>query len=109
MSALMSAIDEYAGAELAAFSEAALAADLTDLRVAVDRLEAQWLRRLAAFDARGAAAADGALSTAAWLRRSCRLAPGAARERVVVARGLAELPATAAGLAARTSPTGRPP
>ena len=100
MSTLASAIDEYAGADLDAFPDAALAADLTDLRVAVDRLEAQWLRRLAAFDARGAAAADGALSTAAWLRSACRLAPGAARERVVVARELAELPATAAGLAA---------
>jgi hypothetical protein len=52
------------------------------------------------FDARGAAAADGALSTAAWLRSACRLAPGAARERVVVARELAELPTTAAELSA---------
>ncbi|MGI8682504.1 MAG: DUF222 domain-containing protein [Mycobacteriales bacterium] len=100
MSTLASAIDEYAGADLDAFPDAALAADLTDLRVAVDRLEAQWLRRLAAFDARRAAAADGALSTAAWLRSACRLAPGAARERVVVARELAELPTTAAELAA---------
>ncbi|MGI8680540.1 MAG: DUF222 domain-containing protein [Mycobacteriales bacterium] len=52
------------------------------------------------FDARGGATADGAVSTAAWLRRTCRLAPGAARERVVVARELAELPRTAAELAA---------
>lgn len=48
MSTLASAIDEYAGADLDAFPDAALAADLTDLRVAVDRLGAQWLRRLAA-------------------------------------------------------------
>ncbi len=100
MSTLMSAIDEYAGADLGAFPDAALAADLADLRVAVDRLEAQWLRRLAVFDARGAAAADGAVCTAAWLRRACRLAPGAARERVVVARQLTDLPTTAAELAA---------
>jgi hypothetical protein len=100
MSGLMSAIDEYAGADLDGLSDATLAADLADLRVAIDRAEAEWLRRLAAFDARGAAAAEGAVSTAAWLRRTCRLAPGAARERVVVARELAELPATAAELAA---------
>lgn len=101
MSTLISAIDEYAGADLGAFPDAALAADLADLRGAIDRLEAQWLRRLAAFDARGGAAADGAVSTAAWLRGTCRLAPGAARERVVVARELAELPATAAELGGR--------
>lgn len=100
MSALMSVIDEYAGADLDTCSDAALAADLADLRIAVDRLEAEWLRRLARFDARGGAAADGSVSTAAWLRRTCRLAPGAARERVVVARQLTDLPATAAQIAA---------
>lgn len=100
MSALTSVIDEVAGEDLDALTDSALGADLVDLRKAVDRLEAEWLRRLAVFDARGGAAADGALSTAAWLRRACRLAPGAARERVVVARELTGLHSTAAELAA---------
>ncbi len=97
---MTAAIDEYAGEDLDACTDDALSGDLLDLRTAADRIEAQWLRRLAAFDARGSAAADGASSTAAWLRRACRLAPGAARERVVVARALTRMHATAAELAA---------
>lgn len=54
---------------------------------------------MAAFDAAGGAAAEGAPSTGAWLRGRCRIHPGAAREQVLVARQLAEpLRLTAAGL-----------
>ncbi len=100
MSGLASALDELAGEQLAQLSDATLGADVVELFRIAGRLDAEILRRLAVFDARGGAAADGALSTAAWLRSACRLAPGAATERVAVARALTELPVTAAELGA---------
>jgi len=55
VSELGSAIDELAVEDLDATPPTALADDLVDLRRAIDRLEAEWLRRLAVFDGRGAA------------------------------------------------------
>src|SRR5215468_7972574 len=82
---------------------AALAAEdvdgLPELRRLADSVEAQWLRRLEAFDRRGGPAAAGAVSTGAWARSACRLAPAAARGQVELARALAGLPDTAAALA----------
>ena len=100
MTAVATAIAELAAVDIAAIPEGAVGAELTELFRLAAQLEAQINRRLALFDARGGAAADGAVSTAAWLRRTCRLAPGAAHERVVVARQLTALPSTSADLAA---------
>jgi hypothetical protein len=50
-----------------------LAAELHDLHWAMEQLNGEWLRRLAAFDARGGAVADGHLTTASWLREQCLL------------------------------------
>ncbi len=69
---------------------------LIELRRDIDRLEAGWTRLLRGFDRSGHWADDGALSTKAWLRHRCRLAPGTANEKVTVARRLADLPATEA-------------
>jgi hypothetical protein len=90
VSELRSAIDELAVEELDRVGDAALSSDVVELRRQADRLEAQWLRRVTALDRRGTWQADGALSPTAWLRHRCRLAPGAARERVVVGRRLAD-------------------
>lgn len=95
-------IAQLANTDLGARPDAALGGELVELFRLVAQLDAEICRRLAAFDARGGAAADGAVSTVAWLRRNCRLAPGAARERVLVARELTELPAAASELAAGT-------
>lgn len=100
MSELRSAIDELVAEDLAATPTAVLADDLVELVRARDRLDAEWLRRLAAFDARRGAGDDDVLSTQCWVRRHCGLTPGAARERVGVARRLGELPETAAAFAA---------
>jgi len=95
MSGLASAIEELAVEDLDTTPDVALSDDLVELRRYIDRLEAQWLRRLVVFDRRGGWQADGALSIQSWLRARCRLAPGAARERVTVARRLNdELPET---------------
>jgi hypothetical protein len=90
MSGLGSAIDELVVEDLDNVADAALSADVVELRRQADRLEAQWLRRVTEVDRRGTWQADGALSPTAWLRDRCRLAPGAARERVVVGRRLAD-------------------
>jgi hypothetical protein len=61
------------------------------LRGLLERLEGQWLRELAAVDARGAAGAEDdtpAASTAGWLRRRARLGATDAHQRVRVARAL---------------------
>src|SRR5664280_213353 len=75
-------LDRLLAVEVAGLPDSALAADLVGLRVAVSRLESEFARRLVVFDRRGAAGVTGAVSTAAWLRRACRLSPGEASERV---------------------------
>ena len=96
---LHAAIDECASEAVVGFSDAALAEDLLELRRAADRLEAEFARRLERFDRCRGFAAEGAISTASWLRHRCGLAGAAASERVGVARHLAELPLTQAALA----------
>jgi hypothetical protein len=98
VSELGSAIDELAVEDLDATPRAVLGDDLVEIRRAIDRLEAEWLRRLAVFDGRGAG--DDVLSTQCWVREHCGLTPGAARERVSVARRLRDLPETSAAFAA---------
>jgi hypothetical protein len=87
--------------ELIAEAVDALAADDVDgrwlgdeliaMRGFIDRLEAQWSRRLAAFDARGDGKADGHRSTVGWLAGSCRMDARDASAAVHTARALREL------------------
>jgi hypothetical protein len=72
----------------------ALGADLVDIRRSIDRLEAEFLRRLHRFDRAHGALADGGLSTVSWLRSHCAMTVKAAAYRVHLARTLGELPAT---------------
>ena len=58
LGSLPTAVDELAAEELDRLSDSALTEEVLALRRLVDRLEGQWLRRLAAVDARGAAGAD---------------------------------------------------
>jgi hypothetical protein len=98
---LASAIDELAADDLDGIPTAALGDEVVELTRQRERIEAQLLRRLQRFDASGAWADDGSLSTQAWLRRHCRMASGAAAERVWVARRLHDsLPETRAAFAA---------
>jgi Domain of unknown function (DUF222) len=92
MGNLQSAIDELATEDLQLAGPVAVAESLVEEFRQVERLQADALRRLAFVDASGAWAHEGSLSTQAWLRRHCRMAPGAAAERVRVARRLEELP-----------------
>jgi Domain of unknown function (DUF222) len=96
---LHAAIDRCADETVAELPDAALAEDLVELRRAVDRLEAEFARRLAIFDRRQGCRLEGAITTTNWLRHRCKLSTTAAADRVAMARHLAELPQTAAAFA----------
>jgi len=103
LAGLPAVLDELEAEDLDHLSDSALAEELLALRGWLDGLEGQWLRRLAAVDARGAAGADRGQpvpSTAGWLRNRLRLGAGAATESVRTARALfrGPLSATAAAL-----------
>jgi hypothetical protein len=80
LSELAAAVDALAAQDLAGLPEAEAAARVLALRGLLEPLEGQWLRELAAVDARGAAGAeDGiqATSTAGWLRGRLRVGAAA--------------------------------
>ncbi len=86
------AVDTLVGEFIDAFSTHALGADLIDIRRSIDRLEAEFIRRLYRFHCARRAQADGGGSTVSWLRR-CGMTVKAAAYRVHLARTLGELPA----------------
>jgi len=105
LEALAAVVDEMAADDPGEVGDALLAAEIVAMRRLVDRLEADWLRRLATVDGRGAAGAElgaQAPSAAGWLRARCRLSPALAGQRVRTARALhrGPLAGTAAALAA---------
>jgi hypothetical protein len=87
------AVDGLVDESIDEFSTHALGADLIDIRRAIDRLEAEFLRRLHRFDRAHGAVAAGGVSTVSWLRR-CGMTVKAAAYRVHLARTLGELLAT---------------
>ena len=83
LTALVAAVDGLTAQDLDRLTDAALADRLRVLRRQLDRQEGQWLRTLAAIDARGAAGADQGVqapSTAGWLRARLRLSAGAGQQ-----------------------------
>lgn len=70
----------------------ALADEITTLYAHINVATCRLLELIADFDALGYYAGFGALSTAHWLTWACGIGPAAAREKVRVARALAELP-----------------
>jgi hypothetical protein len=92
-SRLSAAVDALVDESIEGFSTSALGEDLVDVRRAIDRLEAEFLRRLHRFHSERGAQADGGGSTMSWLRRRCAMTVKAAAYRVHLARTLGELPA----------------
>jgi len=88
------AVDALVDESIDDFSTHALAADLIDIRRAIDRLEAEFVSRLHRFHSDGGALADGGVSTVSWLRSHCGMTVKEAAYRVHLARTLGELPAT---------------
>jgi hypothetical protein len=87
------AVDALVDESIDEFSTHALGEDLVDIRRAVDRLEAEFIRRLHRFHCARGAQDDGGGSTVSWLRR-CGMTAKAAAYRVHLARTLGKLPAT---------------
>src|ERR1700693_4791407 len=88
------AVDALVEESIDAVSTHALAEDLVDIRRSIDRLEAEFIRRVHRFHRAHGAQADGAVSTVSWLRSHCGMTGKAAAYRVHLARTLGELPAT---------------
>jgi len=91
---LNDAVDAFVDESVDEVATHALGADLIDIRRAVDRLEAEFIRRLDRFHRAHGAQADGGVTTVSWLRHRCGMTAKAAAYRVHLARTLGELPAT---------------
>jgi hypothetical protein len=96
VSGLWSGIDELGSEDLSEVDTETLGQDIVMVGIAIEQLEAERVRRLAVFDARGGYADDGSLSSASWLVARSHLAPGAAKQRVEVSRRLERMPKVAA-------------
>ncbi|MGE5830030.1 MAG: DUF222 domain-containing protein [Micromonosporaceae bacterium] len=88
-----------ADADLDSMPDTARLAELRALWPAVRAAQAQIARRIGAVHGRGAAVADGSISTQAWLRMRLHLDRGPASRLVKTGTRLDDLPDTAAALA----------
>jgi hypothetical protein len=100
---LRDVIDALERAEVDGLSVANEVRVLQHLRA---RLDAQLARRVDVLDRSGEWAADGARSTAAWVRRACRVSEREARTTVRMARQVRAMPAVAELWAAGAITTG---
>ena len=98
------AVDNLAAEPIEHVSDHGLGDDLVAIRRQVDRLEAEFVRRLHRFDRQKGALSEGAASTVSWLRATCGLTGAAASDRVRMARVLDGLPLTMASFRAGRSP-----
>jgi hypothetical protein len=90
---LREAADALVNESIDGVTTSELGADIIEIRLAVDRLEAECLRRLHRFHVDRGAQSDGGGTTVSWLRRSCGMTAKAAAYRVHLARTLGEMPA----------------
>ena len=91
LAALATDVNELAAQDLDQLTDTVLAERVLGLRRLLDCLEGQWLKELAAVDARGAGGAEDGHQvgwTAAWLRGRLRMGAGAASGAVRTARAL---------------------
>ena len=89
---LAAAVDALIQEDVAGRSTADLGEDLVGLRREIDRLEADFVRRLTRFEQERGYIADGAPNAISWLRSRCKLTAGGAVGRTEVARELPVLP-----------------
>ena len=104
MAQLAAVVDGLARESIETHSTSAIGDDLVALRRQIDRLEAQFVRRVGRFHRQKGALAECATSTVSWLRSTCGLTGDAASERVRMGRMLDELPRTAASFTAGRAP-----
>jgi hypothetical protein len=88
------AVEAFADADIASATEAQLADELTSVRRSIDRLEAEFSRRLVRFEAIEGYETAGSANLISWLRTACRMGTSAAARRLHLARQMVELPET---------------
>jgi hypothetical protein len=90
LDALTAAMDDLEARDFSGLPYAVRVELVLELRRLLDLLEVQWLKELAAVDARGVPAEQGqpAASTAAWLRGRLHMDADAATTSVRIARAL---------------------
>jgi hypothetical protein len=98
VSELRSALEPFRTESLPELPDARIEEDFAELHRVAELIEMERLRRLAEIERRRMFERDGHLSAAAWLAGRFRVAWGAAREHVRVARGLESMPATRGAL-----------
>src|SRR2546421_11136317 len=94
MSELRSAVEALRSEALPDLSDARIEEDFAELQRVRELLEVERLRRLAEIERRRLFERDGHLSAVAWLATTYKVAWGAARDYVRVARALEEMPQT---------------
>jgi Domain of unknown function (DUF222)/HNH endonuclease len=87
-------LDALIGEPIDGVATSELGADIIDISLAIDRLEAERLRRIHRFHSDRGALSDGGGTTVSWLRRCCGMTAKAAAYRVHLARTLGEMSAT---------------
>lgn len=92
MSELRSAVESLRVEVLPDLPDARIEEDFSELQRVAELLEIERLRRLAELDRRRVFERDGYLSVASWLASRFKLAWGAARDQIRMARGLEEMP-----------------
>jgi Domain of unknown function (DUF222)/HNH endonuclease len=90
------AVEAFDAEELGAVDGETLSEELIGMRHSIDRLEAQFSRRLVRFDLVRGYEGAGAADLISWLRWACRMGTSAAARRLHLARQLTELPETEA-------------
>jgi Domain of unknown function (DUF222) len=98
--AIQSLIADLDNENIEPLTDTAIGDDIVELRRTVDRLEFQVSRRIDLFARRQGYVSFGFVSLVSWLRRACRLMPGAAVQHAEIARHLPSLPQTSIALAA---------
>jgi hypothetical protein len=90
------AVESFDADDLGKAAGDTLSEELIAMRRGIDRLEAQFSRRLVRFDAVRGYESAGAADLISWLRWACRMGTSAAARRLHLARQLADLPETEA-------------
>jgi hypothetical protein len=92
LSELRSAIGQLQSEILAELADAVIEDDFAELHTVGELIESERLRRLAELERRGVHERDGHVSVVSWLAARFKVAWGAARESVRVARALDHMP-----------------
>lgn len=90
------AVEAFDADNIDAVDADSLSEQLISMRNGIDRLEAQFSRRLVRFDVIRGYESAGAADLISWLRCACRMGTSAAARRLHLARQITELPETEA-------------